>query len=74
LNSVRKPEALGSGLFDWIKPVLKIKDDDLLKNIGFDAFVFIYFTRILRRLIIVITLISVFIFIPVNVVATFSTG
>ncbi|KAG2229271.1 hypothetical protein INT48_003865 [Thamnidium elegans] len=73
-SDVRKPEPLGSGLFDWIKPVLKIKDDDLLKNIGFDAFVFIYFTRILRRLIIVITLISVFIFIPVNVVATFSTG
>jgi hypothetical protein len=65
---------LGSGWFDWIKPIAKIKDDALIENIGFDGYVFIYFTRILRRLIIVLTLLSMFILLPVNIVATYNTG
>lgn len=72
--SIRRPQMLGSGRFDWIKPVFKIKDDALLENIGFDAYIFIYFTRILRRLVIVLTLISMFIFLPLNIVATYTTG
>jgi hypothetical protein len=74
LSSIRRPYPLGPGWFDWIKPVFKIKDNSLLENIGFDAFTFIYFTRILRRLIIVLTLISMFIFLPVTIVATYTTG
>lgn len=65
---------LGPGWFDWIRPVFKIKDEALLENIGFDAFIFIYFTRILRRLVIILTLISMFILLPVNIVATYCTG
>ncbi|KAK4519209.1 uncharacterized protein ATC70_009441 [Mucor velutinosus] len=73
-SDLRRPERLGPGWFDWIKPVFKIKDDALLQNIGFDGFVFIYFTRMLRQLIIVLTIISMFVFVPVNILATYNTG
>ncbi|KAL9542772.1 hypothetical protein MBANPS3_008435 [Mucor bainieri] len=73
-SDLRRPTRLGPGWFDWIKPVFKIKDDALLQNIGFDGFVFIYFTRMLRQLIIVLTLISMFVFLPVNILATYKTG
>ncbi|EPB82114.1 hypothetical protein HMPREF1544_11150 [Mucor circinelloides 1006PhL] len=74
LSKSERPARLGPGWFDWIKPVFKIKDDALLQNIGFDGFVFIYFTRMLRQLIVVLTVISMFIFLPVNILATYNTG
>ncbi|OAD05084.1 hypothetical protein MUCCIDRAFT_141226, partial [Mucor lusitanicus CBS 277.49] len=73
-SDLRRPTRLDPGWFDWIKPVFKIKDDALLQNVGFDGFVFIYFTRMLRQLIIVLTLISMCVFLPVNILATYNTG
>ncbi|KAI8063394.1 uncharacterized protein B0P05DRAFT_574322 [Gilbertella persicaria] len=69
----RRPMPLGAGWFDWIKPVIKIKDNTLLETIGFDGFVFIYFTRTLRRLVIVITGFSMTVFLPINIIAAYNT-
>src|SRR5207248_1837947 len=60
----------GPGLFDWIKPVLHTKDDELIEKIGCDAVVFLRFVRLCRRLMIVMCAIGLFILIPVNVMGT----
>ncbi|KAG2203502.1 hypothetical protein INT47_008229 [Mucor saturninus] len=73
-TDVQRPVTLGPGWFDWIKPLFQVKDDTLVTTIGFDAFVFIYFTRVLKRLVITITFISMFVFLPINILAAYKTG
>ncbi|KAI7902227.1 uncharacterized protein BX663DRAFT_512192 [Cokeromyces recurvatus] len=60
--------------FAWVKPILRIPDDQLLKLIGCDALLFIRFTRLLRKLFFFMTLIGVCALIPINIVATKLTG
>lgn len=72
--SIRRPPTLKNGWFDWIMPIVRMKDDALIDHIGFDAYIFLYFTRLLRQIIIVLTLLSLFVFLPINIVATYNTG
>jgi calcium permeable stress-gated cation channel len=60
--------------FSWIKPIIKIPDDILLEQIGCDALLYIRFVRLLRRLLLIMSIIGIFVLIPINIVATRTTG
>ncbi|KAI7884894.1 DUF221-domain-containing protein [Lichtheimia hyalospora FSU 10163] len=70
----QRPPEIGTGWFAWFKPVLKADDDFLMERIGFDAVLFLRFIRLLRRLLIAMSVIGVCALIPVNIVATYHTG
>ena len=57
------PPRIGKGLFDWIAPLLKLREPDLVEKIGLDAVVFLRFTRMCRNIFICSTVFSVIILI-----------
>ena len=61
------PPPIEKGIFSWLKPVLKTKEEDLVDRIGLDATIFLRFTRMLRNLFLALSLIGLLITIPVNV-------
>lgn len=61
------PPPIEKGIFSWMKPVLRTKEEDLVDRIGLDATIFLRFTRMLRNLFLTLSLIGLLITIPVNV-------
>ena len=57
------PPRIGKGFFDWIKPVLRIKEPELIEKVGLDAVVFLRFTRMCRDMLLCCTIISIIILI-----------
>ncbi|KAI9481246.1 MAG: hypothetical protein EXX96DRAFT_208426 [Benjaminiella poitrasii] len=75
LTKEHQPPIIKSkGWFAWIKSILRVSDDQLLAQIGCDALLFIRFTRLLRKLFFFMTIIGVCALIPINIIATKSTG
>jgi hypothetical protein len=70
----KKPPKVGRGLFDWVKPVAKVPDDVLIKNIGWDAVLFIRCLRMFRRMFYGLTAVGCLVLIPINIAATSQTG
>ncbi|KAG1469807.1 hypothetical protein G6F56_003045 [Rhizopus delemar] len=68
------PVIASNGYFSWIKPILKVKDEELLDKIGCDALLYIRFVRLLRQLFFWMTILGVCALIPIYVVATKYTG
>lgn len=58
---------MGKGLFSWIKPVWKTKEDVLVDKLGLDAALFLRFTRMLRDMFLVLSIIGCVVMIPANV-------
>ncbi|CAO3593097.1 unnamed protein product [Absidia cylindrospora] len=73
-TDLKKPPMIGMGLFAWVKPLLTAKDDFLLERIGYDAVLFLRFLRLLRHLLLVMSIVGVCALIPVNIVATRFSG
>ncbi|ORY28026.1 hypothetical protein BCR39DRAFT_576859 [Naematelia encephala] len=42
------PPAISNGFFAWFKPVIRLKEDEMIANIGLDAATFLRFLRLLR--------------------------
>jgi hypothetical protein len=61
-------------LFDWIRPLFSAKDDFLLTRIGYDAVLFLKFLRLLRHMLLIMTVVGVCALIPINIVATQASG
>lgn len=61
------PPPIDKGLLSWIKPITTTKEDVLAEKAGLDAAVFLRFTRMLRNMFVVLSLIGCGILIPVNV-------
>ncbi|WEW55134.1 hypothetical protein PRK78_000562 [Emydomyces testavorans] len=61
------PPPLGKGMFAWVVPIIKTKEDELVDKIGLDATVFLRFTRMCRNLFLVLSVIGCAIMIPVNI-------
>ncbi|KAI8137874.1 hypothetical protein BJV82DRAFT_633604 [Fennellomyces sp. T-0311] len=70
----QRPPAIGTGWLSWVKPVLQADDEFLMDRIGFDAVLLLRFIRLIRRLLIVMSIIGICALIPVNIVATYHTG
>ncbi|GBB83502.1 hypothetical protein RclHR1_10200009 [Rhizophagus clarus] len=63
-----RSEPLPPGLFAWVLPVLRIPDDEVIKRIGLDSYMFL---RFMRMFMIIFSIFSVFglpILLPVNFV------
>lgn len=75
MNEEYKPPPIEStGWFSWIKPVIKVSDKTLITQIGCDAVLYIRFVRLLRRLLLCMSIVGVGALIPIYIVATKSTG
>ncbi|GAN01968.1 conserved hypothetical protein [Mucor ambiguus] len=70
-----QPPAIEShGWLSWVKPILRIKDEQLLSLIGCDAVLYIRFVRLLRKLLFYMSILGVGALIPIYIVATKATG
>ncbi|CAL3963887.1 unnamed protein product [Diplocarpon coronariae] len=60
------PPPLGKGIFSWVAPILKTKEQDLIILIGLDAVVFLRILLMCRNIFLVMTVIGCAILIPIN--------
>ncbi|KAG2229590.1 hypothetical protein INT48_001901 [Thamnidium elegans] len=70
----RPPPIESTGWLSWIKPVFKVKDETLIQQIGCDAVLYIRFVRLLRKLLLCMSIIGIGALIPIYIVATKATG
>lgn len=70
----RPPPIESNGWLSWIKPVFKVKDETLIKQIGCDAVLYIRFVRLLRKLLLCMSIVGIGALIPIYIVATKATG
>ncbi|KAI7896028.1 uncharacterized protein EV154DRAFT_493252 [Mucor mucedo] len=70
----RPPSIAPTGWLSWIKPVFRVKDEILLQQIGCDAVLYIRFVRLLRKLLLCMSVIGLGALIPVYIIATKETG
>jgi len=61
------PPPVGRGVFAWVVPVLKTKEQDIISQVGLDATIFLRFLRMCRNIFLVIAILGCAIIIPVNV-------
>ncbi|KAI1350376.1 hypothetical protein F5Y01DRAFT_286606 [Xylaria sp. FL0043] len=62
------PPPVDKGVFSWVAPVVKTREQVLAEKIGVDATLFLRFTKMSRNLMIVLSVISLGVYIPINVV------
>lgn len=74
LNRNRPPSIESTGWLSWIKPVLRVKDETLIQQIGCDAVLYIRFVRLLRKLLFCMSAIGLGALVPVYIIATKETG
>ncbi|KAL8932735.1 MAG: hypothetical protein Q9216_006702, partial [Gyalolechia sp. 2 TL-2023] len=63
------PPKIGKGMFDWVKPVMGAKEALLVEKTGLDAAIFLRFTRMLRNMFLVLSIIGVAVLLPTNVIS-----
>ncbi|KAL9025362.1 MAG: hypothetical protein Q9196_005795, partial [Gyalolechia fulgens] len=63
------PPKIGKGMFDWVRPVLGAKEALLVEKTGLDAAIFLRFTKMLRNLFLVLSIVGVAVILPANVIA-----
>ncbi|GAP84684.1 putative duf221 domain protein [Rosellinia necatrix] len=62
------PPAVDNGVFSWVAPVVKTREQVLAEKIGVDATLFLRFTRMCRNLMIVLSVIGLGVYIPLNII------
>ncbi|KAI1756411.1 hypothetical protein F4782DRAFT_538103 [Xylaria castorea] len=62
------PPPVDNGVFSWVSPVVKTREQVLAEKIGVDATLFLRFTKMSRNLMIVLSVIGCGVYIPLNVV------
>jgi hypothetical protein len=65
---IRSPKKISSHLFSWIITTTSISDRELLKDAGLDAYMFLRFLRLSRRLFLIFTIIGLPIMLPLNII------
>lgn len=60
------PPPMGKGIFAWVTPIIKTKEQDLIPLIGLDAVVFLRILRMCRNIFLAISIIGCGILIPIN--------
>ena len=68
------PPPLGRGVFAWILPVVKTKEEALIDCLGLDATIFLRFTRMCRDIFLILSVLGCAIMIPINMTAKDTTG
>ncbi|KAI0535416.1 hypothetical protein GGR58DRAFT_479213 [Xylaria digitata] len=62
------PPPVDKGVFSWVSPVVKTHEQVLAEKIGVDATLFLRFTKMSRNLMIVLSVIGLGVYIPLNVI------
>jgi len=62
------PPPVGKGLFAWVTPVIKTKEQAVIEKVGLDAAIFLRFIKMCRNMFLVLSILGCSILIPVNVV------
>ena len=63
------PPSMGKAPFSWIKPILSMKEQQLVDTVGLDAALFIRFARMCRNIFTILSIVGCGILIPVNIIA-----
>lgn len=63
------PPKIGKGIFDWVTPVMGAKEALLVEKTGLDAAIFLRFTRMLRNMFLVLSILGVAVLLPANVIS-----
>ncbi|KAI0474468.1 hypothetical protein F4859DRAFT_95085 [Xylaria cf. heliscus] len=62
------PPPVDNGVFSWVSPVVKTREQVLAEKIGVDAALFLRFTKMSRNLMIVLSVVGCGVYIPLNVI------
>ncbi|KAI1156401.1 hypothetical protein F4825DRAFT_294805 [Nemania diffusa] len=62
------PPPVDNGVFSWVEPVVKTREQVLAEKIGVDATLFLRFTKMSRNLMIVLSIIGLGVYIPLNII------
>ncbi|KAI4113702.1 MAG: hypothetical protein LQ345_005379, partial [Seirophora villosa] len=62
------PPKIGKGIFEWVGPVFRAKESLLVEKTGLDAAVFLRFTKMLRNIFLILSLLGIAVLIPANVI------
>lgn len=62
------PPDISKGFFDWLKPVLKIHEQDMLTQIGLDGCTFLRVQRLLSWMFLVVSILVGCVLLPINIV------
>lgn len=62
------PPPVGKGLFAWVTPVVKTREQVMVEKVGLDATIFLRFTHMCRNIFLTLSVVGCGILIPVNVV------
>ena len=68
------PPAIGRGIFSWISPVAKTKEEVLVEKVGLDAAIFLRFTRMCRNILLCLSVVGCGVLIPVHITKSFHYG
>ncbi|KAI1500831.1 putative DUF221 domain protein [Biscogniauxia marginata] len=62
------PPPVTNGVFGWVLPVVKTREQVLVEKIGVDATVFLRFTKMSRNIFIILSAIGCGVYIPLNII------
>ncbi|KAI7292035.1 hypothetical protein KC315_g19570, partial [Hortaea werneckii] len=68
------PPPIDKGIFGWIPPLVRTKEQDMVNKVGLDGAIFIRFTKMLRNIFACLTVVGCGILIPVNLVSSNDTA
>ncbi|KAJ3561886.1 hypothetical protein NPX13_g8772 [Xylaria arbuscula] len=68
------PPPVDKGVFSWVSPVVKTREQVLSEKIGVDATLFLRFTKMSRNLMVVLSIIGLAVYIPLNIVQNTQNG
>ncbi|KAK8110498.1 uncharacterized protein PG998_006955 [Apiospora kogelbergensis] len=63
----KAPPPLTNGVFGWVNPVVKTRDQVLVEKIGQDATIFLRFIKMSRNIMIILSIIGCGVYIPLNI-------
>jgi hypothetical protein len=69
-DSKHAPPKMGNGIFDWIAPVAKTKEQDFVDKVGLDAAVFMRVARMLRNIFVILSVLGCGVLIPTYLVTS----
>lgn len=69
-DSKHAPPTITKGLFGWVPPLIKTKEQDLVDKVGLDAAVFMRVCRMLRNIFTILAILGCGIIIPINIVGS----
>ncbi|KAK4939717.1 hypothetical protein LTR66_014977 [Elasticomyces elasticus] len=72
-DSKHAPPPIGKGMLDWVQPVLKTKEEQMVEKVGLDATLFLRFTSMCRDIFLACSVVGCGILIPVNLVSGHGT-